>query len=119
MLVFILARPAYNFFIESFQTGHIWPLTHYIVSLFWLGLWCAGLLGIFLLSINRRLEWEIHETSANWSMTESMRFVFQKLETVIERLRDFRERLDALRTRIDELNKQSESLDRRLGRRKT
>ena len=119
MLVFILARPAYNFFVESFQTGKIWPLAHYIVSLFWLTLWSLGLLGIFLLTINRGLEQEIHKTSTDWSTTESMCFVFQSLEATVERLRNFREQVNAVGTRIEELNKLSESLDRHLGRRKT
>jgi len=119
MLLFTLVRPAYNFFIESFQTGNIWPLERYIVSLFWLALWSLGLLGMFLLSINRGLERAIHETSMNWSTTESMRFVFQGLETTIEQLRAFREQIDSLWSRIEELNKLSESLDQRLGRRKT
>ncbi|MCL2303953.1 MAG: 50S ribosome-binding GTPase [Planctomycetaceae bacterium] len=117
MLVFILLRPAYNFFIESFQHGKdIWPLAHYLVSLFWLGLWCAGLLGIFLLTINRGLGREIVETSANWSMTESMRHVFQNLETTIEHLYALREQIHSLQARISELNKLGESLDQSLGR---
>ncbi len=119
MLLFIFSRPACNFFYESpFLGRDIWPLSHYRVSLFWLGLWAAGLLGIFLLTINFGLEREINETSSNWSMTGSMRFVFQGLEATIDRIRDFREQIDSLRFRIDELNKLGESLDRRLGRRK-
>lgn len=119
MLIFVLSRPAYNFFYESFQTGEIWPLTHYVVSLFWLGMWGAILLSVFLLSVSRAMEKEINETSANWSTTESMRAVFQTMESTIEKVRSFREKIQEVRERIDHLNQLSESLDRRLGRRKT
>ena len=118
MLLFVLWRPAYNYFYESFYSGEIWPLSNYIVSIFWLLAWCAVLLGIFLLTLNMGLQREINETSSNWSMTDSMRQVFHRMDSTCESIRDFREQLGMLKQHIEQLKKQGQSLDKRLGRRK-
>lgn len=117
--IFVLSRPTYNFFYKSWYTDIIWPLSNYVVCLFWLGVLSAILLGVFLLTISRAMERKINETSANWSTTESMRSVFQAMDSTIEKVRSFREKIHSIRERLDHLNKMGESLDRRLGRRKT
>lgn len=118
MLVFVLYRPAHNFFYESFQTGEIWPLGNYVVSVFWFLLFAAAVLGIFLLMLNRGLDAAIREISGSWSFTDSMRRLYSRMELTMERIREFREQLRGIRLRIEELNRESRSLDQRLGRRK-
>ena len=118
MLLFVLWRPAYNYFYESFFSGEIWPLSNYIVSIFWLLTWCLALLLVFLLSLNLGLQREINETSSNWSIADSMRQVFYRMDSTCDSIRDFREQLESLRQHIDQLNRQGQSLDKRLGRRK-
>ncbi len=119
MLIFLLARPAKNFFYDSFFYGaEVWPLNNYLVSIFWLIAWCGVLLGVFTLFLRRGLERQVNETAANWRTTDSMRFLFGRLETTLEKVRDFRGRLQSLREKIDHLNRESRELNRRLGRRK-
>ncbi|MGL6226517.1 MAG: GTPase [Thermoguttaceae bacterium] len=119
MLLFLLARPAKNFFIDSFFYGtEVWPLNNYLVSMFWLLIWAAILLGVFTLRLRRSLEQKIVETSVYWKKADAMQRVFGQMQKTLDRIRAFRDRLSQLREKIKHLNEQSRDLDRRLGRRK-
>ncbi|MGL6194597.1 MAG: hypothetical protein ACRC2T_07205, partial [Thermoguttaceae bacterium] len=118
MMLFVFARPAYNFFYESFQEGKdIWPLSNYMVSVFWLLAWCGILLGIFLYFLYRALEQEIEETSQLWSCKESMEHLFSTLDSRTESVDEYRQQLMRMKEKIDVLNEQGRSLDEKLGRR--
>lgn len=118
MLAFVLYRPAYNFFIESFRTGEIWPLSSYLVSLIWFAVFAAIVLGIYLLTLSRGLHREIHETARNWSIAGSMRQLYLRLDTTIESISEYREQLRSFREKIARVKQESRSLDESLGRRK-
>lgn len=120
MLIFLLSRPAYNFFYESLfvEGAEIWPLSSYLVSLFWLLLWSVVLLGMFIFSLRGGLDRQINETAAKWNKIEAMRFLFGKLDSSIEKVIEFRNEHEAIREQLETVNLVGKKLDKRLGRRK-
>ncbi len=120
MLLFLIARPAKNFFIDSWLRDPPHPLLgidFYFVSLFWLILWASFLLGVFAWNLRRGLDSHIHEMASQWKYAEALRFLFAELEGQIDRVQQFTDRLQQLKQRIDRMQQQAEELDPLLGRR--
>ncbi len=70
MLLFLLYRPAKNFFWDSvFDTNvRLLGVDFYLISAFWLVVWGALLLGGFMFMLRRGLDKAIGEASAKWGM---------------------------------------------------
>jgi ABC-type multidrug transport system fused ATPase/permease subunit len=119
MLLFLLARPAKNFFIDSFfYHERLLGLDYYLVSLFWLLTWCALLLLFFTMTLRRGIEHLIRNTSRDWYRLPGLERLFASLETETTKILAFREELDILKGLIDRINQQAEKLDKRLGKKR-
>ncbi len=120
MLLFLLLRPAKNFFIDTVfdPNAAMFGIGFYFQSLFWLIAWGTLLLGLFSLKLRRGLEREINETSALWGHLPALNRIFEAAETEGNRVMAFRDELDVLRQRIERVNRMAEKLDKRLGRKK-
>ncbi len=68
MLLFLLYRPARNFFYDSvfYENVRLFGADFYLISIFWLVLWGALLLGGFMFMLRRGLDREIGEASSKW-----------------------------------------------------
>jgi hypothetical protein len=120
MLLFLIARPAKNFFIDSWLQNPPHPLLgidFYLVSLFWLLLWASLLLGVFTWELRRGLDRHINDMASHWKYAEALRFLFSELEGQIDRVERFTDQLQQLRQRVERMHRQAEELDPLLGRR--
>jgi hypothetical protein len=119
MLLFLLIRPAKNFFFDSFfYNVPLFGLDYYIVSLFWLIVWSAILLGFFTWMLRGGIDRSIREASANWDHLPSQNQLFSALELETTQVLTFRDELDNISQRIARLDQQGEKLDKRLGRKR-
>lgn len=121
MLLFLLIRPAKNFFIDTmlYHDAELYGIGFYLVSLFWLVAWGALLLGFFTFMLRRGLEREINETAAQWARLSSLDRLFETVEKETHEILRYRDELETLRQRIERIKQQAEKLDRRLGRKKS
>ena len=119
MALFLLARLAKNFFIDSlFSQANVLGIDYYAASLFWLIAWSASLLFFFTMTLRRGIERLIRKTSRDWHRLPAMDYLFVSLETETTRILTFRDELDALKGLIDRINLQAEKLDKRLGKKR-
>ena len=117
MVLFLLARPAYNFFIDApFYGKPLLGLDFYLVSLIWLILWGVILLFFFTMTLRRGIERVIQKTSQDWQRLPALEGLFASLETATTQILTFRDELESLKGLIDRINQQAEKLDRRLGK---
>ena len=120
MLLFLVARPAYNFFIDApFYGKPLLGLDFYLVSLGWLILWGAVLLFFFTMTLRRGIERSIQKTSQDWHRLPALNGLFAALEGETTRILTFRDELESLKGLIDRINQQAEKLDKRLGKKRT
>lgn len=121
MILFLLARPAKNFFIDTllYDNVKLYGAEFYLISLFWLVAWGALLLGFFTFMLRHGLDREINETAAQWNRLSSLDRFFAAAEKETNGVLAFRDELESIRQRIDRINQQAEKLDKRLGRKKT
>lgn len=121
MLLFLLYRPARNFFFDSvfYENVRLLGVDFYLISLLWLIAWGALLLGGFMFMLRRGLDHAIAEASSKWGRLPSLEFLFASVEEETNRAMLFRDELDAIRQRIARIRQQAEKLDKRLGRKKT
>ena len=111
MLVFVLVRPAKNFFYDSWvapQSVPVLGLDFYIVSALWLLLWSALLLWRFTGGLRRGLKREIHLLVAKWRGAAPAVGLFEPLQAQCDQARlfhrdlgDLRDRVSRLRVRLD------------------
>ena len=119
MLLFLLFRPAKNFFYDTlFDKNKLLGMDFYLITLFWLLVWGAILLGCFTLMLRSGLDREIGESSTRWERLPSLEGLFADLEAATVSAMTFRDDLDAIQERLDRIVQQAEKLDRRLGRKK-
>ena len=119
MLLFLLARPAKNFFIDSpFYGSDLLGPGYYVVSLIWLILWGGLLLFFFTMTLRRGIERSIKKTSQDWHRLPALDRLFASLESVTTRILTFRDELDGMKSLLDRINQQAEKLDKRLGRKR-
>ena len=120
MLLFLLLRPAKNFFYDTLfdKEAQLYGADFYLITLFWLFAWGAILLGCFTLMLRSGLDREIGESSARWERLPSLEGLFADLEAATVGAMTFRDDLDAIQERLDRVVRQAEKLDRRLGRKK-
>ena len=119
MLLFLLARPAKNFFYDApFYGAPELGLDFYVISLGWLILWGAVLLFFFTMTLRRGIERSIQKTSQDWHRLPALEGLFASLETETTRILTFRDELDVLKGTIDRINQQAEKLDKRLGKKR-
>ena len=117
MVLFLLARPAKNFFVDSFLYHEkLYGIDYYVVSLFWMVVWGASLLFFFTMSLRRGIERSIRKTSQDWYRLPALERLFASLEAETKRILAFRDELDALKGLLDRINQQAEKLDKRLGK---
>ncbi len=111
MLVFVLVRPAKNFFYDSWVSPHSVPvlgLDFYVVSALWLLLWSALLLWRFTGGLRRGLKREIRLLVAKWRGAAPAVGLFEPLQAQCDQARvfhrdlgDLRDRVSRLRVRLD------------------
>jgi GTPase SAR1 family protein len=120
MLVFLLLRPAKNFFIDTLldKNTRFYGADFYIISIFWLIAWGTLLLGLFTFRLRRGLNREINETSAQWERLPALDRLFGTVEKETNRIIAYRDELETIHQRLERINQQAEKLDRRLGRKK-
>jgi GTPase SAR1 family protein len=120
MLLFILLRPAKNFFIDTLfdKTVRLYGADFYLISIFWLIVWASLLLGLFTFTLRRGLNREINTTSAQWGRLPALEHLFESVEQETNRIMAYRDELEMIYQRIERINQQSEKLDRRLGQKK-
>ena len=118
MLLFLVMRPAKNFFIDApfYGTTQL-GLDFYLVSLGWLILWGGVLLFFFTMGLRRGTEQAIQETSQDWHRLPALNGLFASLEGATTQILTFRDELESLKELIDRINQQAEKLDKRLGKR--
>jgi GTPase SAR1 family protein len=119
MLLFLLARPAKNFFYDSlFYHDRLLGIDYYAVSLIWLIVWCTLLLFFFTMTLRKGIEHAIKKTSRDWYRLPALDRLFASLESETTQILTFRDELDTTKELIDRINQQAEKLDRRLGKKK-
>ncbi|MDR2762414.1 MAG: 50S ribosome-binding GTPase [Planctomycetaceae bacterium] len=120
MAFFILIRPAKNFFYDTLVEPQIKLLgtDFYLVSCFWMIIWCSILLGLFMFCIRSGLEKEIREASNSWQRLGALELFFATIEDETNKIINYRNELDIIRQRIATINQQAEKLDKRIGRKK-
>ncbi|MHB8900219.1 MAG: hypothetical protein ACYC6Y_15830, partial [Thermoguttaceae bacterium] len=111
MLVFVLVRPAKNFFYDSWVTPGAVPVLgtdFYLVSAFWLLLWATLLLWRFTARLRRGLKSEIRRLVAQWRSTTPAVGLFEALQSqcdlarlFLRDLADLRDKVARLRVRLD------------------
>ena len=106
MMGYLLYWPAKNFFYDTrFGSGQTQALglDFYLVSAFWLLVWCGLLMWLFNSRLRRGLRREINRLAEGWSGPEPAAGVFARLEGECRRVERFREELDRLRQQVANL----------------
>ena len=119
MLLFLLYRPAKNFFVDSFwYNERLLGIDYYLVSFIWFILWCALLLFFFTMILRRGIERLISKTTQDWYRLPALDRLFASLESETTQIMTFRDELETLKDQIDRINQQAEKLDKRLGKKR-
>ncbi len=102
-LLFLLGK---NFFYDSWWSGNQtarWGLDMYLVSAFWLVLWCFVLLWLFTRRLRSGLTQAIARLGENWSGTTAASGIFSHLEEGCRRAGEFRRELELLEGEVEGL----------------
>ncbi|MDR1484099.1 MAG: dynamin family protein [Planctomycetaceae bacterium] len=120
MFLFILVRPAKNFFYDTIIDPQVKMLgtDFYVVSCFWVVVWCSILLGLFMFRIRSGLEKEIKKASNTWQRLDALDLFFAAIENETNRIINYRSELDKIKQRITTINQQADKLDKRIGKKK-
>lgn len=120
MLLFLLMRPAKNFFIDTvfFENATPYGGDFYLVSLFWLLAWAALLLGFFIWMLRRGLEREVRDSAVRWETLSALDALFAVLEKETNQIMNYRDELELIRQHLDWIERQSEKLEQTLGKKK-
>jgi GTPase SAR1 family protein len=120
MVIVLLFRLAQNFFVDFiWYNRELLGMGHYLISLFWMVVWCALLLFFFTMTLRKGIEQLIRKTSQNWYRLPALDRFFSSLESETTRILTFRDELESLKGLIDRINQQAEKLDKRLGKKRS
>jgi hypothetical protein len=106
MIGFLLFRLGKNFFYDSWWAGNhtgTLGLDAYLVSAFWLVLWCFLLLWQFARRLQRGLAKAIDRLAAGWADSTPVTGLFAHLEDDCRRAADFRRDLELLEGEVEGL----------------
>ena len=102
-LLFLLGK---NFFYDSWWSGNHtarWGLDMYLVSAFWLVLWCFVLLWLFTRRLRSGLSQAIARLAESWSGATAASGIFSHLEDDCRRAVEFRRELELLEGEVEGL----------------
>ncbi len=109
MLVLVLFRPAKNFFYDCWLAHPVQPplgIDFYLVSAFWMALWCVFLLWGFTGRLRRGLRREIRRLSNTWQTAQPAEGLFAGLESECRQAIEYRAQLHALQQQVARLRRQ-------------
>ncbi len=121
MLGLLAARLGKNFFYDSWFAARptdVFGLDVYLLSAFWLILWCALLLWAFTTRLRRGLKQQIDELAQGWKTPKPAEGIFARLESNAQRIHRFRQELDRLEQHVATLRRRLDLPDDQLGRRR-
>jgi hypothetical protein len=121
MLGFLFFRPAKNFFYDSWLADSpvkLYGLDFYLLSAFWLVIWCCLLIWAFTGRLRRGLRKEIHALAEGWNNPKPAEGIFARLESECVRVRRFRDELERLKQHVAALRRRLALPDQDLGRRR-
>jgi hypothetical protein len=121
MLVLLIARLGKNFFYDSWlaaKPAPIFGLNVYLLSAFWLVVWCAFLLWGFTSRLRRGLKHEIQRLADGWKTPKPAEGVFARLDAECRRVRRCRQELDRLRQHVTTIRRRLALPDDQLGHRR-
>ncbi|MDR0869727.1 MAG: GTPase domain-containing protein [Planctomycetaceae bacterium] len=120
MCLFVLFRPAKNFFWDSIRNPavEIFGIGQYFSCLFWLLVWVALLLGLFTWMLRRGLEREIKDSAVRWETLPCLELLFGGIERETNAVLNFRSDLELIRQELELIEQQAEKLTQQLGRKK-
>jgi len=102
MIGYLLYRPAKNFFYDSWLDSGTRPLglDFYLLSLFWLLVWCGLLMWSFNSRLRRGLRREIDKLAEGWTGPEPASGIFARLEEECRRVGRYRQELQRLQQHV-------------------
>ncbi len=106
MIVFVLVRPAKNFFFDSWiapESVQVLGLDFYLVSAFWLLLWSTLLLWRFTGRLRRGLKREIRRLVDDWRNATPAVGLFESLQSECDQAQQFHNELAGLREQVNRL----------------
>jgi hypothetical protein len=119
----VLYRLAKNYFWDSWldptPDAPPYGLDFYLTSLFWLLVWAAGLVWIFLNRIRHGMGRHIRDCLQRWRHEVEQMPIFGVLEQEYEKIRDFQADLARLRERVESLRLRLALPEGSLARRRT
>lgn len=119
MLVLCLVRPAKNFFYDSLVSqADPYGLDFYLVSLFWLVLWCVLLIWSFTSRLRRGLNREIDQLAQGWNNPKPAEGIFSRLEAHCRRIDRFGDELQRLQQHVATLRRRLALPEAQLGQRR-
>ena len=121
MLIALLVRPAKNFFYDSWfasPPAEVYGLNFYLVSLFWLVIWCMVLLWFFTRRLRRGLRREISQLAEGWRTPRPAAGIFAGIETRCRQANRFAGELARLRQHVATLKQRLALPEEKLGQRR-
>lgn len=118
MFGFLLYRPAKNFFYDSWLATPVEPLyglNFYVLSIFWLVLWCGLLLWAFTGRLRRGLRREVNTLAEGWRTTQPSLGIFAQLESQCVQVEQFDHALARLQQQVATLRHRLTVPDEKLG----
>ncbi len=106
MVVFVLVRPAKNFFYDSWiapESVQVLGLDFYLVSAFWMLLWSTLLLWRFTGRLRRGLKREICRLVDDWRNATPAVGLFESLQSECDQAQQFHSDLASLRDQVNRL----------------
>jgi hypothetical protein len=120
VLALILVRPAKNFFYDTWLVSPpqpVYGLDFYLLSAFWLIVWCALLLWSFTSRLRRGFRRQLDELAGQWRNPQSAQGLFGRLEAECRRVERFRQALEDLHQQVAGLRRRLSTPDEPLGSR--
>jgi len=117
-LVALFFRPAKNFFYDSWLASPPVPLLgvdFYLLSAFWLMVWCGVLLWRFNSRLRRGLAREIGQLAEGWATPRLAGGIFARLESQCGRVDQYRRELARLQQHVAALRRRVAQPDESLG----
>jgi hypothetical protein len=121
MLGLLLFRPAKNFFYDTWLAApqtELYGLSFYVLSAFWLLLWCCLLIWSFTGRLRRGLRREISALAQGWNNPKPAEAVFSRLESECSRVSGYRDELERLKQHVSALRRRLALPDEQLGHRR-
>jgi len=118
VLVALFFRPAKNFFYDSWLASPPAPLLgvdFYLLSAFWLAVWCGVLLWSFNRRLRRCLAREVGQLAEGWAAPRLAGGIFARLEAPCGRIDQYRQELARLRQHVATLRHRVAQPDELLG----